>query len=72
MADGQATCLAPVECRRHRVDDPAGEALQQLRLWRGVEMELIGGFLVIVVMLWLGLTVCASGLCRDKQVLKDQ
>lgn len=29
-------------------------------------MELIGALLVLAAMAWLGLTVCAGGLCRDE------
>jgi len=28
-------------------------------------MELLGGLLVLAVMAWVGLTICAGGLCAD-------
>ena len=28
-------------------------------------MELLGGLVVLAVMAWVGLTICAGGLCAD-------
>jgi hypothetical protein len=30
-------------------------------------MELLGGLLVVLAMVWCGATICAGGLCTDKQ-----
>jgi len=84
-ADGQTFCLAPADRRRHRVDDPASDALQQLRLrcarpgfpqrvrgfpGRGDQMELIGGLLVLLAVALVSLNVCAGGLCRGKDTTR--
>ena len=34
-------------------------------------MELIGGLAVLLVMALLGMTICAGGLCADKDANKD-
>lgn len=34
-------------------------------------MELVGGLLVLVVMAWLGLTICAGGLCGKQETTKE-
>lgn len=31
-------------------------------------MELLGGLLVLAVMAWVGLTICAGGLCDDPEM----
>lgn len=31
-------------------------------------MELLGGLLVLAVMAWVGLTICAGGLCAEQAV----
>lgn len=30
-------------------------------------MELAGGLLVVLVMVWLGMTICAGGLCTEEK-----
>lgn len=34
-------------------------------------MELLGGLLVLLVMVWFGLTVCVGGLCSDRKAMKE-
>lgn len=32
-------------------------------------MELIGGFFILTVIVWLGLSICGGGLCAEKRTI---